>query len=143
MELGVSPNDIFNRMEGGNTYESQLFLARLLLRSKPLMDGVVMLTYEEPQDLVDYGIQNRPSDTLYASLLGVDDVEVVLYFKIAGENLWEIGMRSAHSSSVDVGAICAEFGGGGHRKAAGATVEGSFDDLLSRLVTIIKKQRNL
>jgi len=140
VELGVSPNDIFNRMEGGNTFESQQFLGRLLLRSAPLLGGRVMFTYETPQDLVDFGISNRPSDTLYAQLLSVDDVEVVLYFKIVEENIWEIGFRASHSSSADVGLIGAGFGGGGHRKAAGATVAGTMEDLLSRLLAIIEKQ---
>ncbi len=46
-----------------------------------------MLVEEEPADLEIFSPSDRPSDTLYAHLLGVDDVEVVLYFKIAGENL--------------------------------------------------------
>jgi phosphoesterase RecJ-like protein len=137
VDLGVSPNDIFNRMEGGNTFESQLFLARLLLDSKRLLDGRLMVATETEEDLLAYGPDNRPTDSLYAHLLGVDDVEVVLYFKIAGPQLWEVGFRASHSSVIDVGAIASDFGGGGHRKAAGATIEGQYRDILNRLTTII------
>jgi phosphoesterase RecJ-like protein len=137
VELGVSPNDIFNRMEGGNTFASQQFLGRLLTRAQSLLEGRLMLVEEEPADLEIFSPSDRPSDTLYAHLLGVDDVEVVLYFKIAGENLWEIGFRAAHSSSIDVGKISATLGGGGHRKAAGATVQGMLDELKSKIISII------
>ncbi len=140
VELGVSPNDIFNRMEGGNSLSSQLFLGQLLLRSEPLLDGRLMVTYEEPEDLARFGKENRPSDALYSHLLGVDDVEVVIYFKITDIETWEIGFRAAHTSAVDVGAISASLGGGGHRKAAGATVRGNLAELKQRLVTIVENQ---
>lgn len=140
VELGVSPNDIFNRMEGGNSFASQQFLGRLLLRAQPLLDGRLMLVVEEPEDIAEFGTSERPSDSLYAHLLGVDDVEVVLYFKIVGKDVWELGFRASHSSSVDVGKLSATLGGGGHRKAAGATVDGTFDQLESRVVGMVKEE---
>jgi len=137
VDLGVSPNDIFNRMEGGNTFESQLFLAKLLLQVKSMFDGRLMIATETKNDLQLYGIENRPTDSLYAHLLGVDDVEVVLYFKIVDKDVWEVGMRASHSSVIDVGAIASKFDGGGHRRAAGATIVGTYDHILKQLVTII------
>lgn len=137
VELGVSPNDIFNRMEGGNSFASQQFLGRLLQRATPLLDGRLMLVVEEPEDMELFSSADRPSDGLYAHLLGVDDVEVVLYFKISGKDLWEIGFRASHSSVVDVGKISATLGGGGHRKAAGATVPGTLEELKAKLIEII------
>ena len=37
------------------------------------------------------------------------------------EGSFKVSMRS--SSEVDVAAVCASFGGGGHKKAAGCTIE--------------------
>lgn len=139
VELGVSPNDIFNRMEGGNSFASQQFLGRLLLRAQPLLDDRLMLVVEQPEDIADFSASERPSDSLYAHLLGVDDVEVVLYLKIVSENRWEIGLRASHSSSVDVGKLSASLGGGGHRKAAGATVEGPLEQVRDQVVGMIKE----
>ncbi|MEA5031212.1 MAG: DHH family phosphoesterase [Sphaerochaeta sp.] len=138
VELGVSPNDIYSRMEGGNTFASQRFLGRLLQRAEPLLEGRIMCVIEEPSDLEEFSSKDRPSDTLYAHLLSVDDVEAVLYFKISGEDLWEIGFRASHASSLDVGAISASLGGGGHRKAAGATVKGTLAELKSKLIEILR-----
>jgi len=139
VEMGVSPNDIYNRMEGGNTFSSQQFLGKLLLRAEPLLDGRLMLVVEEPSDIEDFSLADRPSDTLYSHLLGVENVEVVLYFKIVDTDLWEIGFRASHSSSVDVGAMSATLGGGGHRKAAGATVAGKKEELKHTLIEAVKK----
>lgn len=142
VEMGVSPNDIYNRMEGGNTFSSQRFLGKLLLRAEPLLDGRLILVVEEPSDIEDFSLAERPSDALYSHLLGVEDVEVVLYLKIVDKDLWEIGFRASHSSAADVGAISAILGGGGHRKAAGATVAGKKEDLREKLINIVKTAIN-
>ena len=99
-----------------------------------------MLVVEEPEDIAEFGTSERPSDSLYAHLLGVDDVEVVLYFKIVGKDVWELGFRASHSSSVDVGKLSATLGGGGHRKAAGATVNGALDQLQSRVLDMVREE---
>ena len=97
-----------------------------------------MLVVEEKEDLELFSPADRPSDALYAHLLGVDDVEVVLYFKIIDNDNWEIGLRASHSSVIDVGKISATLGGGGHRKAAGATVSGSLKELQAKIISIIE-----
>lgn len=137
VELGVSPNDVFNRMEGGNSFASQQFLGRLLQRAQSLLDGRLMLVVEEPEDMEMFTSADRPSDSLYAHLLGIDDVEVVLYFKVVEKDVWEVGFRAAHPSAVDVGKISAMLGGGGHRKAAGATVPGKLEELKAKLIDVV------
>ena len=47
-------------------------------------------------------------------------------------------MRSA--SYVDVAQIAVEFGGGGHSRAAGASIEGKPDEILKKVLAKIKKQ---
>lgn len=142
VELGVSPNDIYNQMEGGNTLISQRFLATLLLRAEPLLEGRLMVVVEEPSDVDNFDLSDRPSDLLYSHLLGVDKVEVVLYFKYIERDVWEIGLRSSHFSSIDVGAISSTLNGGGHRKAAGATVKSDLEELKSLLITTIERELN-
>ncbi len=43
---------------------------------------------------------------------------------------YKVSLRSA--SYVDVAAIAVEFGGGGHCRAAGASIEGKPDDILKK-----------
>ena len=54
------------------------------------------------------------------------------------DNKFRVSMRSA--GDVDVAAICAKFGGGGHIRAAGCTVEARhIDDVEKMLVDVIKE----
>lgn len=56
-------------------------------------------------------------------------------------NRFRVSMRAC--GDVDVAAICAKFGGGGHKRAAGCTVEAKhIDDVEEMLVEEIKKSMN-
>ncbi len=71
-------------------------------------------TYEDTD-----GLNNLP--------LTVDTVEAAIFFKEIGPGDWRISMRS--KGDVDVRAVAVEFGGGGHKNAAGCGATGSLDAL--------------
>ena len=50
-------------------------------------------------------------------------VQVALFFRELSEGVFKVGFRS--KGKVDVSAVSAHFGGGGHHNAAGCTVSGS------------------
>jgi phosphoesterase RecJ-like protein len=71
-------------------------------------------TYEDTEGLI-----NLP--------LTVKEIEAVVFFKqIEGEE-YRVSMRS--KGEIDIGAVAKEFGGGGHKNAAGCTVRGGIDSL--------------
>ena len=45
---------------------------------------------------------------------------------------------SLRSKGTDVNAIANHFGGGGHIRAAGCTIDGSIDEAKARLLEVIK-----
>jgi phosphoesterase RecJ-like protein len=65
----------------------------------------------------------------------IEGVEVAIFFREIEPGLYKVGFRS--KGAVDVGALARELGGGGHHNAAGATVNGTLDevraDVFSRL----------
>ncbi len=62
-----------------------------------------------------------------------EGVQVGVIIKEKDEGKFKISMRSA--CDIDVSAICQKFGGGGHVKAAGCTLEGPLDDVKLRLLS--------
>ena len=50
----------------------------------------------------------------------------------SSDNVFRVSMRSV--GDIDVSAICALFGGGGHKRAAGCTVEASGIDEAERMI---------
>ena len=51
---------------------------------------------------------------------------------------YKVSMRS--TDLVDVAQIASFFGGGGHKKAAGCTMSGTFHDVINNLSAQIEKQ---
>ena len=48
-------------------------------------------------------------------------------------------MRTGNDSNINVSDICYVFGGGGHPRAAGATVPGNVEQVKEKLIKEIKK----
>jgi phosphoesterase RecJ-like protein len=58
--------------------------------------------------------------------LTVPEIQAVVFFKEAAGGTFRVSFRS--KGRIDVGAVAAGFGGGGHRNAAGCTVTGTLDE---------------
>jgi phosphoesterase RecJ-like protein len=71
-------------------------------------------------------------DPLLDELRAVERVEVVLYLREIEPGVCKLSARS--KTSFDVNALARGFGGGGHRKAAGATIQGPLDVVRGRLI---------
>ncbi|PKM76362.1 MAG: bifunctional oligoribonuclease/PAP phosphatase NrnA [Firmicutes bacterium HGW-Firmicutes-15] len=68
--------------------------------------------------------------------LMIKGVEVGLLFREISPGLIKIGFRS--KGDVDVSALAAIFGGGGHQRAAGAKQEGSIDDAERQVILTVE-----
>ena len=71
-------------------------------------------TYEDTEGLI-----NLP--------LTVKEIQAVVFFKEQGPDDWRISMRS--KGEIDVNSVATEFGGGGHKNAAGCSATGTFAEL--------------
>lgn len=122
VDLGVSPNMINSKMSGGKNLSYVKYLGKLIDRSTSHCDGKLMVSCSYLTDSKEYVTTDKPSDVLYTMLLSIKGVEVVLFFKELSENSTEVGFRASIESHIDVGSLAESFGGGGHKKAAGATI---------------------
>ena len=66
-------------------------------------------TYEDTEGLI-----NLP--------LTVKEIQAVVFFKQSEGDEYRVSMRS--KGDIDIGSVAKEFGGGGHKNAAGCTVTG-------------------
>lgn len=90
---------------------------------------------------VEMGVGDEHLETLVDMARGIEGVEVAVSVRQPNEeNVFRCSTRA--NGSVDVSAVCAAFGGGGHVRAAGCTLDGfaSMDDAVSAVVAEIEKQ---
>lgn len=79
------------------------------------------------------GAEDEHLETLIDVARSVSGVEVAFVVKQSNEEpTFRVSMRS--KEEVDVSAICARFGGGGHKRAAGCTIEANSAEEANELV---------
>ena len=66
----------------------------------------------------------------------IEGVKIAATIREDGENRVKISLRAA--PGYDAGAICAQFGGGGHRGAAGASMTCSMDEAVEKIKSAIE-----
>lgn len=78
----------------------------------------------KPGDYGRAGAEREESEGLIDHIRSIEPVVVACVFEDAGPGLVRISLRSK-SEAVDVNLVAQQFGGGGHRAAAGARVSGT------------------
>ena len=132
VDHGASPKRTFSMIYGGKSLFTRKLMGEILSRTEPYFDGRLLISYVTQEDHRRYGIASRDSDMLYQLLMTIGGVEAAIVIRQESENNCTVGFRS--SDSVDVGAIASQFGGGGHRLAAGLSIEGRIEDVRERLL---------
>lgn len=131
VDAGASPNETFQSITGGRTLGSRRILGRALDRSVPEFNGRIMVTWEDAEDTRELGPE-RDSDLLYQALLGIGGAEGAITIREGSDGFCDVGLRS--TTDLDVGSIARQFGGGGHKKAAGCTVAGDRHAVRDKLI---------
>jgi len=129
---GASPKRAFHLMNGGKSLLSRKLMGEILMRTEPHFDGALLVSYMTLEDQQRYGIASRDSDMLYQLLLSISGCEAAMIIRQEGETDCTVGLRARER--VDVGAIAASFGGGGHRLAAGLLVRGRIEEVRDKLI---------
>lgn len=84
------------------------------------------------EDVQETGVQNEDLDGLVNYPRNIEGVEVGILFKQWDEGAVKVSLRS--NGDIDVAQIAKSLGGGGHVKAAGCAVEGTLQEVVSRVV---------
>lgn len=84
----------------------------------------------------EFGTDESEFDGLASLTVQVENVEVGVTIKQRGEDVYKLSLRSA--TSADVSDICSAFGGGGHRAAAGCTMQGTLEEVKQRIVSAVE-----
>jgi phosphoesterase RecJ-like protein len=85
------------------------------------LDGRLAWAKVTRRMLREAGAVMAESEGIIDTLNSIAGLDLAIIFKEIGERLTKISVRSR--GAVDAAAFCAEFGGGGHLRAAGAEIE--------------------
>lgn len=131
VEAGANPRKTYDFITSGKPFLTRKLLGSTLEKTQSFFDGKLMIATETMEDTHNFGSDGRDSDALYSLLLAVDKVEAVVFIRQETDKTCTLGFRSR--DEIDVSAIAACFGGGGHKNASGACTTGTIESLIPKL----------
>lgn len=119
--------------------KSKIFLvgraiSNLQLRLKEKL-AIMVITQK---DLEDTKASQKEVEGIINIGRDIQGVEVAVLLKEKEKNQFKVSFRS--NEYVDVGEIALTFGGGGHSKASGCVMQGSKEQIIQQLESIISKK---
>jgi phosphoesterase RecJ-like protein len=136
VEAGARPEAIARAIYDSST------MGRLRLMGAVLHDlefeagGRAVVANLSLQLLKQTGATHDDSEGLINIPLSVKEIVAVAFFKEVTPDCYRISLRS--KGLVDVNRVAALFGGGGHRNAAGCSLEGPYPDVRRKLVSALE-----
>lgn len=80
------------------------------------------------------------TEVIFSVMRLLKDVEVFILFKKVAKNKVRVNLRSRYS--VDVNKIALFFGGGGHKRASGTTLECSLETAERKIISFVRRYTN-
>lgn len=114
----------------------------VLSRLKKHEDIDIVYTYLTRKDLEKHNVPEAMSDGISNFMNNINEGKASLIFKEVPDNKIKGSFRTTHEN-VDVGEISKQLGGGGHKKAAGFTVDGPLKRAAKEVFEVIKKSGQL
>jgi phosphoesterase RecJ-like protein len=137
LDAGAPINQIYRNLFEHNTMGRLKLMGETLRGLKTDLGGRVAYATITKDDLTRTGAIPQDSEDLVDFTVSMRGVELGLLFieQLRGGAKVSIRTRSA----VDCAKLAAQFGGGGHKEAAGATLSGSMNECVERVLEAVRK----
>ena len=120
------------------SYVQNQILGRALLESILFMDGKCIVSMVDRKMMDFYQVLPKHLEGIVNQLKNTRGVEVAIFMYEMGTQRYKVSMRS--EGHVNVAKVAAIFGGGGHDRAAGVEMNGTYYDIINALSREIEKQ---
>ena len=126
MECGAAFEDICARLFRRRTLSKTALIAAALSSLKLYAGGLAAVLSVPQQVLNAVGATPDECENIVNYAVEIEGVEIGILLRETRDGDWKVSLRS--SGTANVAEIARRFGGGGHVKAAGCTLRGTFED---------------
>jgi len=135
IEAGADKDSITEQLYYTRTFAGQKVLGLALEESQLTDDGICYSVVTQSM-LESFGATHEDLEDVVGALRVVDTCEVAALFKETPDGAYRLSMRSR--GRFNVMKIARSLGGGGHFRAAGATVPGPREAAIARVLAAIR-----
>jgi phosphoesterase RecJ-like protein len=132
LEAGADPVSTARKLYDSHSLGRLRLQGALLQTLEVELDGRVALMTLTDAMLDASGSAPDETDGLINLPLSVKAIQAAVCFKQADDGHWRVSLRS--KGAIDVGRLARGFGGGGHRNAAGCTLQGPLERVRELIV---------
>lgn len=120
------------------TYIQSQIMGRALMESIRFLSGRCIVSCVDRKIMDFYEVDSSDLDGIVNQLRNIKGVDCAVFLYQTQGQEYKVSMRS--NEKVNVARIASYFGGGGHMRAAGCTMKGTFHDCVNNLSLHIEKQ---
>lgn len=132
VDAGASPPGIYGDLYERDTIGRVRLRGRILSRAQVESNGQLVHTHVRKEDFIESGALASDTEDAINLTLAIEGTKVAVIFIEQMKGGLKISFRSR--CHVDCNELARMFGGGGHRAAAGAFMEGEFAEVQSRVL---------
>ena len=137
IEAGVNPVAVARNVYDSNNMGRLKLFGSVLSAMQLDQTGRIAIVYLDHEMARAAGGTYEDTEGLINLPLTVKEIQAVVFFKQIEGDHYRVSLRS--KGEIDIGAVAKEFGGGGHRNAAGCTVTGGIDALQKMFIERIER----
>ena len=132
MEKGIDYPKIVDDTFYTKTYNQNRILGRALLKSRLYFDGQCILSVITQEDMKEFDVLPKHLDGIVSQLRVTKGVRVAVFLYENEDGTFKASTRA--NDDTDLAEFAVHFGGGGHTKAAGFTMEGEIDRIIETIL---------
>jgi phosphoesterase RecJ-like protein len=99
-------------------------------------EGPLAWIWVTSEQMERFGAKEEDCEGLVNYALSIQDVEVAAFFRELSDGRYRVSMRS--KGQLDVAAVAAQFGGGGHACASGCSLDGPLSVAVARVMAQLR-----
>lgn len=138
IEYGFDFSRLIDETVYEKTYVQNQLLGRALLESIVFMHGKCIVSMIDQKTLDFYNATSNDLSGIVNQLRIIKGVECAVFMYQTGNLEYKVSLRSC--DYVDCSKVASFFGGGGHVRAAGCNMNGTFYDVINNISAQIERQ---
>ena len=138
IKFGFDFSQIIEETFFEKTYLQTQIMGRAVLESMLIMNNRCIVSVVSRRMMEFYQVTPKDLDGIVNQLQSVKGVDCAIFMYELGTLEYKVSMRS--NGRIDVSAVAVRFGGGGHVRAAGCTMNGTYHDNINNLCVEIAEQ---
>jgi len=136
VEAGAKPDALYKQLYECDSLGRLKLIGVTLARTRTELDGRLIHTWVERADFAAAGALPSDTEDIINMTLTVGGTEMAVILVEQANGQFKLSLRSR--SDVDCSKLAEQFGGGGHKRAAGATIDGPLEAAQARVLEAVR-----